>query len=117
MWFPGRQLRDYAIPVAIDELELGNIYFKVVFLDADCKIPEWFTLVFVEKRASAGNPTLYYFQDVGSYLSGLRHTDKTIDGEVQLHYFEETGINGIYGFDEALDIMLKCSLRRNSAVS
>lgn len=112
-WFPGRSIKPYSVPITPGELKIGDIYFRVVFLDSAGKVPEWLTLVFVEKIDEDGKGPIYCFQDAGSFHDGFRHTDDDAAGEVSLHYFEETGINGIYCFEEALDIMLEVSLRRS----
>jgi hypothetical protein len=85
----------------------GEIYFSVNFLDDEMQIPQMEALVFLEK-AGAG----HVFQDAASFLAGLRRGDSLPDNPVILHTRSETGINGIYIFEEALNVLLRCSLRR-----
>jgi hypothetical protein len=128
VYFEGRELPTYGVFVKASELVVGNIYFKVSFVDDDTVIPELIPLVFVGHNLDAGEPGLY-FQDVDSYLAGQRYTavdwasvgeagdGPAADGsarECSLTVVPDTETVSVCEYDRALDQLLACSLRRQT---
>jgi hypothetical protein len=95
------------VPAA--DLKEGSVYFSVSFIDKDIKIPIMGTLVFVGKREEK-----FVFQDAESFFQGVRY-DSVREGDFATFFrCGERDINGIYEYEKALDVLTKCSLRRQS---
>lgn len=113
--FEARELRPYAEPVSADELTEGEVYFSVRYIDGDMLIPTMDTLVFVGKDLGQGDAGKLYFQDVDSYLQGVRFATAS-DDDSALFTTESVDKPWIFQFEQALDLLLKCSLRRAATV-
>jgi len=108
--FESRELKPYAEPVLATDLEVGSVYFLLTFADDDMHIPILQTLVFVG-RTSDG---IVRFQDVETYRAGVRFDN--VRDEDHAVFFECSGdqLNCIFEFEQALDLLLGCSLRRRN---
>jgi hypothetical protein len=69
-----RDIPRYAIHVESEDLKVGNVYFRLSYLDNEMVIPQLVPLVFVGRDidATAGDPGRFYFQDATSYFAGVR---------------------------------------------
>lgn len=110
MNFPGRELKPYADPILAAELSEGSIYFMVTFVDRDMYIPTMETLVFIGKSADG----FLEFQDVESF-QGIDRKSATIGCAGAIFRCTENQLDGIFNYEQALDVLLRCSLRRRSA--
>jgi hypothetical protein len=128
--FPARDLKPYGEFVEPENLVVGHVYFRVNFLDAEMLVPEVAPLVFVgrdldtlDKGRSA---SVLYFQDYGSHLAGVRYAtfaaqaegvhqspEDALDGPV-FECTPESNCTGVYEFENALNTLLSCSLRRKT---
>lgn len=111
MRFEARELRSYAEPVSADELQEGEVYFSVRYVDEEMLIPTMDTLVFIGRDLEPGHSGELYFQDVDSYRSGVRIATATAD-DGAIFLLESVEKPWIFSFDKALELLLKCSLRR-----
>jgi hypothetical protein len=128
--FPGRELPPFGEYVRSEDLVVGNVYFRVGFLDQEMFIPEITALVFVGRdldpeQAASGFHQLF-FQDYGSYTQGVRWgmDPPPLDAESEVERFEqfmsrgwfesseETEISNVFVFEKALDVLLHCSVKR-----
>ena len=50
MYFDGRDLKSYAEPVSSSELQEGQIYFSINYVDDEMLVPVIETLVFIGKN-------------------------------------------------------------------
>jgi hypothetical protein len=97
-------------------------------LDRDAVIPEVAPLVFIGRDLHPEQPGLY-FQDASSHLAGHRYDPAAMvrvnpenDLPSQLHWgphsfvetMAETEFATVLEFEQALDLLLACSLRRRS---
>lgn len=112
--FEARDLRPYAEPVSAGDLAEGEVYFSVRYIDGDMLIPTMDTLVFIGKDLGEGDAGKLYFQDVDSYLHGVRFATAS-DDDGALFITESVDKPWIFQFEKALDLLLKCSLRRASS--
>jgi hypothetical protein len=108
MRFDARELKPYAEPVSEADLVPGEAYFSVTFSDDDMLIPVVETLVFVGKEGKG----MLTFQDVDSYGKGA---SKGKDGK--LFQCKADGLKNVFQYDQALDVLLRCSLRRQKGPS
>jgi hypothetical protein len=111
--FEARELKPYAEPVSADELAEGEVYFTVRYIDEEMLIPTVDTLVFIGRDLGPGDSRKLYFQEVDSYLQGVRFAAASEDDSA-LFITESADKPWIFQFDHALDLLLKCSLRRRS---
>ncbi len=112
MRFEARDLKPIAESASAEELIEGHVYFAVRYVDEDMLIPTMDTLVFVGRDLDPAAAGLY-FQDIDSYMQGVRFdTATTEDGA--LFITERADKPWIFSFDRALDLLLKCSVRRNA---
>jgi hypothetical protein len=113
MQFPERELKPYAEPVSATELREGSVYFMVTFIDNDMFVPVMETLVFIGKSAEG----LLEFQDAESFHQKTHRESATRDSMGNIFQCSEEQLNGIFDYEHALDVLLRCSLRRQSADS
>lgn len=112
MHFPGRELKPYAEPVTPEQLVVGDVYFSVQYEDKEALAPMMEALVFLGNDLQPGRDGVgHYFQDVGSFLAGVPYGTEAYP--VARYYMQASGqVNHIFVFDNALNELLKCSLRR-----
>ena len=125
--FPEREIPRYAVHVEPSDLVVGQIYFRLSYLDEAMSVPELVPLVFVGRDLEpAGNGShRSFFQDAASYFSGVRWGDPApkIGGQTEEERFEtwlqrghfESFVErdgGVHSFERALDLLLLCSLER-----
>jgi hypothetical protein len=111
------------------DLEVGQVYFRLSYLDDAMRVPELMPLVFVGRDLDSENDGTYRsrFQDAGSYFAGVRwgHEPQPIQRETEEERFEKllerghfetfTEADGsVLTFETALDLLLLCSLERNT---
>jgi hypothetical protein len=112
MRFEERDLKPYAQPVTAKVLEQGRVYFSVQFADDDMLIPIMETWVFAGRKLDPKDAENHlYFQDVESYLQGIRYgTANDENATFQIALQENT--KHFFEYEYALEELLKCSLRR-----
>ena len=133
MKFQERELKPYANTVPAEELCKGNVYFSVTFFDEEMLIPLIETMVFVDSRQNEKNIDEFLFQDVISHQDGVKfdqidgiqdflsHQDGLRfdqiyeDGRAIFFICSKNGLNSIFQFEDALDCLLACSLKRKAA--
>ena len=71
MYFEGRELSASAEPVSSTELQPGEIYFAVNFVDNEMLIPIMETLVFIGRNLEPGDIGKIYFQGIESHREGV----------------------------------------------
>jgi hypothetical protein len=113
MRFEGRDLRPYIETVSRDGLVEGHLYFSVSYVDADLLMPILLSLVFIGRNLEPGDDDEHYFQDLDSYAAGVRYGKTSEDAPATIHHGDI--INSVQLYDQALDELLKCSLRRKGA--
>ena len=113
MRFEGRELKSYAEPMASSALRVGAIYFSVQFIDEEMLIPELEPLVFVGRDLAPDDRGTLYFQDAGSYRQGIRFESAETD-DAAFYAQGEDEINHIFEYEQALDLLLACSMRRKN---
>ena len=109
MHFAARELKPYAEPVPPDQLRIGEIYFGVQFLDEDCFVPVLEPKVFIGGNLEPEDNDKLYFQDFDSYRTGVRYDTASAEDEA---VFETGAEKHVFEYERALDVLLKCSLRR-----
>jgi hypothetical protein len=116
MRFEARELKPYAEPVTANVLKEGEVYFSVQFADDDMLIPIMETWVFAGRKLDPEDvEDRLYFQDVGSYLHGVRYNSDTADN-AEFQVPTEKNINHIFEYERALEVLMQCSLRRRKAL-
>jgi hypothetical protein len=112
MHFEQRELKPHAEPVSASELKEGSVYFSVQFIDSEMLIPVIEPLVFIGRNLMPGDVVKLYFQDADSYGRGLPHSDS----RASLYGQEETELNHIFEYERALDVLIRCSVRRRKGL-
>jgi hypothetical protein len=112
MRFEAREVKPFAEPVTLDSLREGEVYFSVQFIDDQMIVPIVGTWVFA---GEVFDPELQdnrlIFQDAESHRQGVRYgSPNEDDGEFQLQ--QKKYINHIFEYENALNVLLSCSLRR-----
>jgi hypothetical protein len=126
--FAGRDVPRYAVHVASTELAVGEVYFRLLYLDEQMLVPELVPLVFVGRDldgVSSDAAAQCFFQDAASYIAGVRWADAPapLDGSSEEERLEQMLARGhfesfleeqvsVMSFENALDLLLLCSLRR-----
>jgi hypothetical protein len=111
--FEARELKSYAQPVTADELIVGEVYFSVRYVDEDMLVPTVDTLMYIGKNLDAGDSGKLYFQDIDSYLQGVRFATATND-DGALFITESADKPWVFNFERALELLMQCSLRRQT---
>lgn len=87
-----------------------TVYFACAFLDEEMLVPFLEPFVFIGRNLSSGDVDSVYFQDVESWMDGLRFgTEAAAKGA----RFRTGSVDGIYTYERAVDLLLGCLLRRN----
>lgn len=110
-----REVKSYAEPVSAAELKEGSIYFFVNFIDGELLIPAMEPVVFVGRNFESGDEGRVYFQDIYSYLEGIRYdTPEPVSEEssAEFHTGSEDELGHVFEYEQALDVLIACSLRR-----
>lgn len=113
MFFPERQLKPYAKSVEPSKLQIGDVYYTVGFVDDQMLVPVMNSLVYIGKETEMG--VKFIFQDASSYFSGVDFKDNACVEKCDLFECSSDGLAGVYSFDEALNALLRCSLRHDRA--
>ena len=113
MRIEGRDLKPYIETVAPEDLVEGQVYFSVSYVDDQMHMPILLSLVFVGKNLKPEDKDEFYFQDLRSYAAGVRYDTASPENPASLH----TGdiVHSIQYYDQALDDLIRCSLRRKEA--
>lgn len=114
MYFEGRELKPYAEPVSLTNLQEGSTYFMVTFVDEEMLVPTFEPVVYIGCDLEPEDRGKVYFQDVESYIAGIRY-GSTQNGFGQIFSGAETEIGHIFEYDHALDVLLSCALRRKKS--
>jgi hypothetical protein len=102
--------------VTSTELKEGSVYFSVNFVDEGMLIPMLEPVVFVGRDLNADDVGCVYFQDIESYRRGVRYPSSTTEAEEPMIYSgSQDSIGHIFEFDRALEVLMRCSLRRRKA--
>ncbi len=114
MRFEARDLKSYAEPVPPDQFRETEVYFSVTYVDDEMRIPELNTLVFIGRNLEDGGGDVLHFQDIASYLRGVRYASATGDDLASFFKGESAHTNHIFEFEQALEQLMACSLRRQN---
>jgi len=97
---------DYLDP---SQLKIGNVYFKVEFVDRERTIPRLTPWVFAGRDLDGASPGELFFQDYESYRRGAKfNSGSSASFEMVL----ETDGSGVFEFERALDYLQRCSRPR-----
>lgn len=111
-----RELKPYAEPVRPDDLKEGNTYFAVTFLDYEMLTPRVESLVYIGRDLEAHDEKgKVYFQDAESFHEGLRFDCATAEDQGMFHVYPQDAIKHIFEYERALDVLMRCALRRRKA--
>lgn len=107
-----RELPTPAGPITASELKKGSVYFAVNYVDDNLLIPVMETLVFIGRDLKPGDSGLVYFQDIGSYLRGIRYGAVPEEGFAEFFAGSENEVNHIFEYEHALEKLIRCAIRR-----
>jgi hypothetical protein len=111
MYFDGRELTEHAEPISANELQEGQVYFAVTYVDDEMLVPTMETIVFIGRNLEPGDLDQVYFQDIESYREGVSYS-RSDDGLARFQAGSESQINHIFKYEPALHELMRCSLRR-----
>jgi hypothetical protein len=114
-----RDLKPYAEYVRIRELKNGHVYYTVGFADEAMLIPSLEPVVYIGSDVAFGVEKAY-FQNICAYQYGMRF-DPANEKDAWAFQAIEVGkngeINGVCHYEQALEVLMRCSLRRTKAAS
>jgi hypothetical protein len=114
--FEARKLRQYSEPIKATDLKEGSVYFSLNFCDERMLIPVVEPVVFIGKNLRSSDVgVVLYFQEIDSYLQGLRFNSATESDTGSFQSGTEGQFKYIFEFERALDELMKCALRRKRA--
>jgi hypothetical protein len=111
MKFEARDLKPYIESVDRQDLVIGNEYYSIFYTDNKMLVPNVYTVVYVGKNFQSSDEDEYYFQDFDSFSAGARYSDATEDSQATFHIGDF--VDSILNFEQMLDELMRCSLRRN----
>jgi Clp amino terminal domain, pathogenicity island component len=107
-----KEVASYASPVTASALKEGEVYFSVQFADEQMLIPIVETWVFAGRKLNPQDAeNRLYFQDVESYLQGIRHGFPAAE-TARFQVAIEENTKHIFEYEHALEELMRCSLRR-----
>ena len=107
-----RELKPYAEPVSPVDLKEGSVYFFVSFVDGELLIPSMEPVVFVGRNLEPNEVGRVYFQDVSSFREGIRYDTTAEEHRAVFQTGSEDELGHVFGYEQALDVLLACALRR-----
>ena len=107
-----REVKSHAEPVSTEDLKEGAIYFFVNFVDGELLIPTVEPVVFVGRNLEPGEVGRVYFQDIYSYREGTRYDTTNEDHPAEFQTGSEDELGHVFEYEQALDVLIACSLRR-----
>ena len=107
-----RDIKTHGEPVSKSDLEEEAIYFFVNFVDEEMLIPTVETVVFVGRNFELGEVGRVYFQDVHSFREGIRYDTPGDENYAEFHTGSEDELGHVFQYEQALDVLIACSLRR-----
>jgi hypothetical protein len=113
--FEARQLKPYAEPVTAEELKVASVYFSVQFMDEKLLVPTVEPWIFLGKNLRSEDIDSHYFQTFGSYSEGIRLDDDCKDGDYCFQVASTNGMNHIFEYERALDVLMRSALRRRKS--
>ena len=115
MRFQERELKPYADPIPAGRLNEGSVYFFVNFADDDMLIPTLEPVVFIGRNLDPDDEGLVYFQDFDSYHQGIRYGSPPSKEQAIFHCGREDQTSHIFEFEQALEELMRCFIRRKNA--
>ena len=113
--FRARTLKTYAEPVDASQLVEGHTYYSLNYYDEEMLIPDFKALVFIGAFPNDQGVELLHFQDFDSYLDGVRFQTASSDDDAVFSRCTEEHAQNIFEFEQALNELMLCSLRRSGA--
>lgn len=112
--FEARELPPYQEHVEVDDLSVGEIYYRVIFCDTQMLVPMLMPVVFVGTKLGDDNDVEkhLYFQDYESFDAGVRFELVDQNGEAVFFRVPVSQSTGVCVYERALDVLLRCSLRQ-----
>ena len=123
LWFDAKQLSQFQECIDESELKEGETYFTVYYLDDEMLVPQLTPVTFIGRQLDGDEPEdTLYFQDYDSYRQGLRWPpNQTGDSQpdvtgvrVTITSVKSSESTDVCSYEQALDSILKCALRRRS---
>ena len=111
MRFEARDLKPSIETMPPDQLVEGELYFSVGYVDDEMVKPILLSLVFIGRDLKPGDKDACYFQDLESHAAGVRYV--TASEEAPATFQTGDIVKSIQRYDQALDELLRCSLRRS----
>jgi hypothetical protein len=97
------------------ELKLGALYFKLTFAGDDLLVPTLMPVVFAGRNRKPDDDGIVYFQDYESYRKGIRYVNAGSDNRATFERFSESDCSCVFEYEDALDELQRCFLRRTTA--
>ena len=116
MPFDARDLKAYAEPLSGDELKEGAVYFSLLFADDEMLFPVLEPIVFVGIGIDPEELDQVYFQDLDSFLRGVRHDTASEDNPASFYLGSKDELDHIFEYEKALEVLMACSLRRRKVL-
>lgn len=115
--FHERELPTAAHPVDFEQLVAGKAYYQITYdgKDKDMQAPLVLSMVFIGMNLDDDETDTVYFQDALSYDFGVRLSEDPEPGTFMLFHCPPDALGAIFEFDQALDELMKCSIRRKRA--
>ncbi len=119
MYFKGREIQSYAIPVQEEELVEGEVYFILTFSDPDLCIPIMRTVIYLgrrlkgDEREHVKDSAYLYFEDIRDNKRQRSAGRSKAERQPGLIYrYTKKTLNNVFIFERALDLLMKSSLNR-----
>src|SRR5438270_11610629 len=108
-----RKQKSYAEPVTKDRLIPGEVYFSLQFADSNLLIPIMEPFIFLGQDLDPDAIGLFYFQRYESYQRGLRFKPSSKGKLMEFQVATSNGMNHIFEYDRALDVLFDCAAKRS----
>ena len=124
MRFPARDLKGFCDYLKPADLVIGRVYFRVQFVDDASLVPELLPRVFLGRnlfpKEEGGKSFLYFTEydpllppNLAEWLPTEWCKDDSSE-DPTLEREEEAEYSGLVEFDDALEQLLECALRRQA---
>lgn len=112
-----RDLPEYPQSIDVTNLREGTLCFRIVYNDREMLVPSLKPVVFVGRDLEAEDQGIVYFQDYDSYRDGVRYDSPPGHPQAEFETFEASQRTVMFSFENAIDDLLLCLMRRRAVVA
>lgn len=110
--FPSTELPSYAEPASPDQMQVGCIYFALLYSDPDLLVPNLYPLMFLGHDLDGAPRNMRFFQHFDSYRDGVRYGRHAPEESECFEMYGPDAGKHIFDYEHAVQSLMRCALNR-----